>query len=90
MSTPPLIGYFLTAPGGEWWFVRTSAEVAVLRHEHSERTAQAAVAWTDCRGALLEMQQELRAEKCAALEKAEEMLTAMAGELTRLRDRLPG
>ena len=90
MSIPPLIGYCLTAPGGFWQCVRTMAEVEVLRHDHPERTVQAVVAFTDCRGALLEMQQQIRAEKCAALVEAEEMLTAMAGELTRLRERLPG
>ena len=89
MSIPALIGYCLTSPGGYWQCVRTIDEVEVLRHEHGERTVQALVAFTDCRGAMLELQQQLRGEKCAALAASEILLAAMAGELARLRERLP-
>ena len=90
MSIPPLIGYFVTAPGGAWWFVRTSDELQMLRDGCPERVAVPAVAWPDVHRAMLELQQQLRGEKCAALAASEILLAAMAGELTRLRALLPG
>ena len=94
MSIPPLIGYYLTAPGGKWWFVHLPDEVETLRKGHPERTAQAVVTFTACRGALLATRAQLCAQHALAMSQAqaeaETLLASMAGELERLRARLPG
>ena len=85
MSTPAHVAYCLTAPGGYWQCVRTMAEVEVLRDGHAERTVRSLVAFTDSRGALVHLREQLRAEHAAQMAEAEAMIAALVAELARLK-----